>query len=160
MTELDPARTLAGRLWGGKNPSMQITAHSSCAPSLQPRWHPNETNISAQQNQAGSYAWIQSADGNESRPPRFEAPSRKGPGEAHALVRRADPSGPRKAKRQPVPRLTTASGGQAGSPTSTPIVAFSKKRNAAGTKCLQFSFDRMAATSPGSGWRLARSTVG
>ena len=151
MTELHLTRTLAGLLWGGQNPSMQIPAHLSRAISSKPRWHPNETNISAQQNQTGSYSWIQSADGDESRASRFEAPSRQGSGEAHALARRASPSGPRKVKRKPVPRPITASGGQTGSPTRTPIVVSSKKPNAAGTKCLQFYFDRMAATSQGSG---------
>ena len=78
-----PCRPSLGRV---KNPPMQIPAHSSRATSLKPRWHPNETNISAQQNQAGSHAWIPGADGDEGRPSRIEAPTRQGPGEAHAIA--------------------------------------------------------------------------
>jgi ribonuclease P protein component len=53
-----------------------------------PRWQSNETYLSAEQIEAGSHTRIQSADGNEGRPPRIEAPTRQGSGEADAVRRR------------------------------------------------------------------------
>jgi ribonuclease P protein component len=45
----------------------------------------NETHISAQQNQACENPWFSGADGDESRPPRAEAPSRQRPRTADAV---------------------------------------------------------------------------
>jgi ribonuclease P protein component len=54
---------------------------------FKPRWQSDETYISAEQIEAGSHPWIQSADGHQGRPARLEASSRQGPGEAYALAR-------------------------------------------------------------------------
>jgi len=45
----------------------------------------NETHISAKQNQAREDPWLPRAHGDESWPPRAEAPSRQGPRSAHAV---------------------------------------------------------------------------
>lgn len=51
------------------------------------RWQPNETNISAQQIEAGSNTRIPSTDGDKGRPARVETSPSKRAGEAHALIR-------------------------------------------------------------------------
>jgi len=78
------------------------------------RWHPDEKNIPAQQTEAGSHAWIQSADGNEGRPARPETPSRQRPGEADAVKRRIHQSGLRLAPQNPANRGNFASGDPTG----------------------------------------------
>ena len=74
----------------------------------------DETNIPAQQIEAGSHTWIQSADGHERRPSGLEAPSRQGPGEADAVVRCAVRSRPRITTQNPANRGNSASDASTG----------------------------------------------
>ena len=71
----------------GNEPVESLTRVHETRNQFKPRWQSNETYLSAEQIEASSHTRIQGADGNEGRPPRIEAPTRQGSGEADAVRR-------------------------------------------------------------------------